>query len=264
MPNPSEFQRLMRRARWDRLFGALVVLILLIALISTICKGCSRDNETIDTVSDIPAETEAETVPATEPYPMTVFLSPSTQKDNAYACDETITEKSAMFELAEMVKALLEADGYTVYMCGEDDGVRKKVQDGNELQCGAYVALHTNAGGESGDGEGTECYYNPNAEGSRQLAENIYNRVAELTPTEDRGLKDGTESYFEVANYNYAGCLLEVDFHDSVEHSQWILDHQNETAKCIKDGIVAYLNSRTTAAPEEPAESTDLTEETEE
>lgn len=254
MPNTNEFRSLMRRARWDRLIGALVVLILIIVLIVTMFKGCASDNESINTNSNItPSATEAETVAPTEAYPMTVFLSPSTQEDNTYACDESVTEESAMFELAEKVKALLEADGYTVYMCGEDDGVRKKVQDGNDLQCGAYVALHTNAGGDSGAGEGTECYYNPNAEGSQALAENIYNRVAELTPTEDRGLKDGTASYFEVANYQYAGCLLEVDFHDSEEYSQWILDHQTETAKCIKDGIVAYLNSRTTAAPEEPS-----------
>lgn len=260
MPNNDDFRSLMRRARWDRLFGALVALVILIVLFVSVCKSCSRDKDAEDVNSTIaPVETEPTTLPVQD-NSMAVFLSPSTQEDNAYACDETVTEESAMFELAEKVKALLESDGITVYICGDDDSVKTKVATGNELKCGAYVALHTNAGGLSGTDEGTECYYNSTVPGSRELAENIYNRVAELTPTQDRGLKDEKQrDLFEILNNQSPCCLLEVEFHDSEELSQWILDNQNETAKCIKDGIVAYLNSQT-SLPEEGTDSEEAAE----
>lgn len=266
MPNNNnDFRSLMRRARWDRLIGALIVLLLLLHLIVSAVKSITV-REPKETNKVIEPATEPATVPA-DAVPdvlvdnsMAVFLSPSTQEDNAYACDETITEEIAMFELAEKVKALLEADGYVVYMCGEDDNVKRKVTTGNELKCGAYVALHSNAGGESGTDEGTECYYNSTVPGSLELAENIYNRVAEFTPTVDRGLKDETErELYEILNNETPCCLLEVEFHDTEPLSQWILDNQDGTAKCIKDGIVAFLNSQSASSMpvETDAESDD-------
>lgn len=257
MANNSELQKLMQRARWDRLFGALIVLVLLIILLTCIFKSCGKD--TAETGGDVSTITPVETEPPTEPVKtdnsMAVFLSPSTQEDNVYACDDTVTEESAMFDLTRSVKALLEADGYTVYVCEEDDNVKTKVTKGNELKCGAYVALHSNAGGESGSDEGTECYYNSAVPGSRALAENVYNRVAELTPTEDRGLKDETQrELYEILNNQNPCCLLEVEFHDTEEHSQWILDNKEELAKSIKDGIIAFLNA---SVPEEATRDED-------
>lgn len=256
MANNSEFQKLMRRARWDRLLGALIVLVLLIFLLTFVFKSCGKNAE--ETGGDVSSITPVETTPPTEPVKtdnsMAVFLSPSTQEDNVYACDSTVTEESAMFDLTQSVKALLEADGYTVYVCEEDDNVKAKVTKGNELKCGAYVALHSNAGGDSGSDEGTECYYNSAVPGSRELAENVYNRVAELTPTEDRGLKDETQrELYEILNNQNPCCLLEVEFHDTEAHSQWILDNKENLAKSIKDGIVAFLNA--SAPAETPSET---------
>ncbi|MBQ8010631.1 MAG: N-acetylmuramoyl-L-alanine amidase [Oscillospiraceae bacterium] len=241
-PKKIDWVDLYARARWDRLLAAAAAVIVLLVIIVSICRSCGKDDE------KEPAGTTsiAETIPpTTEPpidYSKAVYLSPSTQYDNLYACDGTTTEAAAMIELAKKIKDLLEADGYTVFMCGETDSVRDKVTQGNELQCGAYVALHTNSGGESGNGQGTECYYNSNMTASRQLAECIYNNVAALTPTEDRGLKDeSSRDLYEIVNNVSACCLLEVEFHDIADLSQWILDHQDETAKAIADGINNYL-----------------------
>ncbi len=249
----NEFKALMRRARWDRIGGAFAVLVILIVLIVCIASSCGKkeDTEPADTNSVIPpVATEAVTEPPVD-NSMAVYLSPSTQFDNVYACDETVTEESSMFELANKVKALLEADGFKVYMCGEDDSVKDKVEQGNELKCGAYVALHSNAGGESGDGQGTECYYNATVPGSQALAENVYNRVADATPTEDRGLKDQTQrDLYEILKNESPCCLVEVEFHNQVELSQWILDNQDTLAKAVKEGIEAYLNGTTTAPAE--------------
>lgn len=249
----KEFNALMKRARWDRIGGAFAALVILIVLIVCIASACGKKKETepADANSVItPVSTEAVTEPPVD-NSMAVYLSPSTQIDNVYACDETVTERSAMFDLANKVKTLLETDGFTVYMCGEDDNVKSKVEQGNELKCGAYVALHSNAGGESGDGQGTECYYNAGVPGSQALAENVYNRVADATPTEDRGLKDQTQrDLYEILKNESPCCLIEVEFHNQTDLSQWILDNQDTLAKAVKDGIEAYLNGTVTAPAE--------------
>lgn len=250
----------MRRARWDRLLGVLVVFIILIVIIVSISKGCSKKERPVaetDTTSIIETAA-ADTTEAATTAPIdrskAIFLSPSTQEDSIYACDETINEEQVMFRIANKVRALLEADGYTVYMCEDTDNVRTKINKGNELGCGAYVSIHSNVRNESElVAEGTECYYNSAVSGSKALAENIYNRVAELTPTEDRGVKDETQrSSYEISNAAYPIALIEVEFHDNEEGSQWILDNEDALAKAIKDGVVAFLkNKEASSAPDE-------------
>ena len=248
----NNFPALMRRARWDRLIGVLVVFVVLIVIIVSIAKSCGKKKEAVEEVNTtsiietaVPDTEEVTTDPPHVDNSKAIFLSPSTQEDNFYACDASINEEDVMFSLAESIRALLEADGYTVYMCDDADNVKNKVNKGNELGCGAYVAIHSNSNDNEVGGEGTECYYNTKISGSRALAENIYNRVAELTPTEDRGLKDETQrDLYEILNNRYPCCLVEVEFHDNEEGSQWILDHQNDLAKAIKDGIVAFMKNK--------------------
>lgn len=259
--NNNNFPSMMKRARWDRLLGALVVLVVLIVVIVTLAKSCGK-NKTGDTpatgesttsIIDVAETTQPATQSIKADNSKAIYLSPSTQEDNLYACDEEINEETVMFEIANQVRALLEADGYTVYMCQDSDNVKNKVNKGNELGCGAYVSLHSNQNENEVGGQGTECFYNTNISGSRALAENIYNRVAELTPTEDRGLKDETQrDLYEIINNRYPCCLLEIEFHDNEEGSQWILDNEEDVAKAIKDGIVAFMkNNEAGSAPDE-------------
>lgn len=248
------------RARWDRLLGALAILILLIVFLCVTIKSCGKDDEKKPAGTSISV---AETLPpTTEPpidYSKAVYLSPSTQYDNLYACDNATSEAVAMIDLAKRVKALLEADGYYVFMCGETTSVKDKVAEGNTLRCGAYVALHTNSGGESGNGQGTECFFNSAIPNSRKLAECVYTSVASLTPTEDRGLKDETmRDLYEIANNVSPCCLLEVEFHDIADLSQWILDNKDATARAIADGIKNYLSVAATT----PTETVNATGET--
>lgn len=251
MQNKETWADLQKRARWDRIFGALAVLVLVLILIISGISSCAKKLKQDEDAE--PAANLSGTLPVGETQPTTnamadnskaIYLSPSTQEDNVYACDNTVTEEIAMWQIARRVQALLEADGYQVYICGEDDTVMEKVEQGNTLKCGAYVAIHSNSGGESGDGKGTEIFYNSKVSGSMALAEYIYNRVASLTPTEDRGVKDETHrDLYEIANNENACCLLEVEFHDDITTSRWILNHVEELAASICDGIKDYMNN---------------------
>ena len=264
--NKVNFPTLMKRARWDRLLAALAVVLIPIILISLLAKSCGKKKEPESVAETTPIIETAETVlPETTRTPdksKTIFLAPSTQEDHVYACDGKTTEEDAMFDLAGRVKELLEAEGYLVYVCDKNDNVKKKVTKGNDYGCAAYVALYSNANLEDAGGTGTACYYNSEIPGSQVLAENVYNRVAEVTPTDDRGLKDETmRDLYEIMNNHYPCCLLEVEFHDSAESSQWILDNMDSTAKAINDGIVAFLTNQTArTTPDEPIEEPIATE----
>ena len=258
MQRKENWRDLRKRARWDRLAGAGAVLILIMIVIISGINSCAKklkkpEAEPVIVEETLPPET---TMPVTEAPPdnsMAVYLSPSTQEDNIYACDGKTSEEEAMWMIARRVKSTLEEDGYTVYICGEDDKVPAKIKQGNHLKCGAYVAIHSNSSGETGKGQGTECFYNTDIDGSLALAESIYTRVADLTPTPDRGLKDQYQrDLYEIFNNVTACCLLEVEFHDDVQTSRWILSHTDDLADAITEGIESYLESTKTNPHEVP------------
>ena len=259
MDNQNEFRSLMKRARWDRLFGALIVLVLLIILIVCIARSCSKQKEPQTPTASVIDTVETEpTTEAVKDNSKTVFLSPSNEADKTFACDETVSEQAVMTELADAVRVLLETDGYTVYVSDPGDNVKAKVTKGNELGCGAYVAIHTYDSSVPGSVTGPKVVCNDSVTGSRALAENIYNRINELTEEDGNGFIEGDLPY-EIVNNRYPCCSIQIDAHDNIKTSQWVLDNKDVLAKAIKDGITAYLNA--SAAPAEgeddPAESSD-------
>ena len=219
------------RVRYDRIAIVGIVLVLIIVLLSILLGSCSDD--------DVPVST-----PEAAVFEPVVYLSPSNQNDNVYGNGET-TEAEAMRNVSEKVMEILEQNGVEVHIAAEDDSLQDKVDFANKHKVTAHVAIHSNAGGESGSGEGTECYYNAEISESKILAEYIYNRTSRLTPTPDRGMHNGTtgNSYlFEVANSTVPNCLIEVEFHDTVTLSNWIVTNTDNLAKSIADGIMQYLD----------------------
>ncbi|MBR3631262.1 MAG: N-acetylmuramoyl-L-alanine amidase, partial [Oscillospiraceae bacterium] len=215
---------------------------LLLILILCIARSCSKQKEPEPAATSVidPVETEPVTE-AKKDNSKAVFLSPSNDAEKVFACDESVTEKSAMADLADAVRILLETDGYTVYISDPEDNVKDKVTKGNELGCGAYVALHTYESDVPGSETGPQVTCNDAVTGSRALAENIYNRINELTEEDGNGFIQ--RERYEIMNNRYPCCSIEIDAHDNYETSQWMLDNKDALAKAIKNGITAYLNA---------------------
>lgn len=245
-----------RRVRYDRILAVLLILILLIVLLVKCCSGCSsskskKNNNTATTT------TAAETTAPTEPsYSNVVYLSPSNQADNAFNVGDT-NEAEVCRILAQKTAAILEQSGLTVMIAEESDSLQDKTAMGDN-GLAAYVAIHTNVG----TGVGTDCYYNSSSEESKKLAQAVYDPVAELTPTADRGLMDGSQSdsdsyLYEIGANKSPSCLIEVEFHDGPNVAQWILDNEDNIASAIATGICNYLQI-TPAGGASVAENGDL------
>lgn len=220
------------KVRYDRLLGA-VILFLFFLIVLTWIFGDKKEN---------PNQTAEETSVSdetTEP-PKTVYLSPSNQQDNTYAAGDT-NEAEAMRNLSLKVKSNLEQKGIIVYEAPEDCTLKEKVASANNLKVDAYVAIHSN----DDSGSGALCFYNPNLSGSKILSEHIYDAVSALTPTADRGVKDGTETseyLYEVDKAKSAICFVEIESHTSEDYAKWILDNTDKLADSISGGIIQYLN----------------------
>ncbi len=244
----------LQRLRYDRIVMAAAVLVALICLLVTCSKAGKDDAEPADASIETTTTTTQTTLPPVEEKPLAVYLSPSNQTDNVYAGRQTDTEASVMRAIAEVTKRELEKQGVEVYMATEEDSLADKVNTANGLRVGTYVAIHSNAGGSSGYGQGTEIYYNVDISGSRILAKNVYNAVADLTPTEDRGMKLGTggenAELYEVINPQMACCLLEVEFHDQTDLASWIINNTEALGKAIADGIMIYRDSLKSSMPQ--------------
>ena len=210
-----------RRVRYDRILAVLLVLILLIVLLVKCCSSCSSNKDKKnDNVTTTP--TQATTAPTEADNTKTVYLSPSNQEDNKFYVGDT-NEAAVCRILAQKTAAILEQSGVNVIVAGDADSIQTKTAAGDQ-NLAAYVAIHTNAG----TGVGTDCYYNANSEASKSLAQAVYDPVAALTPTDDKGLIDGSDSNSE--NYQYEvgankspSCLIEVEYHDGPNVAHWTM-----------------------------------------
>ncbi|MGN1403626.1 MAG: N-acetylmuramoyl-L-alanine amidase [Ruminococcus sp.] len=229
-----------RRVRYDRILAVLLILILLIVLLVKCCSGCSSSKKKKQ--EEAATTTTEATEPTTEEqnYSNVVYLSPSNQADNEFTVGDT-NEAAECRIIAQKTAAILQQSGLTVMIASETDSLEDKTAMGDN-GLAAYVAIHTNAG----TGVGTDCYYNSASEASKALAQAVYDPVAALTPTSDRGLMDGSQngsdSYqYEIGANKSPCCLIEVEFHDGPNVAQWILDNEDNIANAIATGICNYL-----------------------
>lgn len=232
-----------RRVRYDRILMVLIVLILLIILLVKCCAGCASSGDDANSVTD--TQTTTTTTEATTPsvdYSNVVYLSPSNQTDNLFDASVGDTNEAEVCRiLAQKTAALLEQAGVTTIVAEENASIQEKTAMGDN-NLAAYVAIHTNAG----EGVGTDCYYNGNSTTSQQLAQAVYDPVAALTPTDDRGLFDGAQSgseayMYEIGENQSPCCLVEVEFHDGPNVAAWILNNEDNIAMAIATGICNYL-----------------------
>lgn len=177
---------------------------------------------------------------------MKVYLSGSTQSNNR-GVGNYGTEADRMQELANKVATYIKAGngGILVYRNGVGLGLQGSINDSNSKLSAQdiHIALHTNAGG----GRGTECYYwgGDNNATSIRIARLLFDRVAPLTASADRGVKSDhslfSNGLAELRETNAAATLIEIIFHDNLADVNDYLSKIDKIALAIAYSVYDYF-----------------------
>lgn len=163
---------------------------------------------------------------------MKVFLSPSDQWSNITASGNH-SEAFHCIKIADYARAYLELNGYDVKVGSsvKENSYKNRVKESNEWGADLHIPIHTNAGG----GEGTLMLCYPTRINNRYVT-SIYNEVAELTPTKDRGIQT-SKNLYEINATKCVTAYLECEFHDNEETEKWIDNHEKELGRAIAKGV---------------------------
>lgn len=182
-----------------------------------------------------------------------VYLSPSVRHFNR-GYGTYGTEEQRMNLLADVVELELTRNGLTTARNNPDYDLTAVVADANAQGADIYVAIRSIQCEESG---GSRVYYYREGSNGQRLAENIYQYLAPLTPTDDRGTDDGSRAYgglgyYELRRTRPPAVIIEVGCHSSPAEADFIISNLYEIGVAIAQGILAYFGlPYTPPSPEE-------------
>jgi N-acetylmuramoyl-L-alanine amidase len=174
----------------------------------------------------------------------TIYLSPSVQEKNVGAGNYG-TEEKRMNQVADVVEQILSIHDIKVYRNKPDMDLSTIVKESNAKKVDAHLAIHSNAYNQKVRGCEVYCY-RYGCEGEK-LAKNIYDGLSKLTPTSDRGVRQGYNFYgsgkhlYEVTYTTAPAALVEVDFHDTIDGAKWIVDNITLIGKTLAKGVLDYF-----------------------
>ena len=173
-----------------------------------------------------------------------VYLSPSTQEKNK-GYGSYGTEEDVMNRVADIMQKLLEEKGVTVFRNQPQWTISQVVEHSNLVNPTVHVALHSNA--NDGVSRGCEVFCHKFGGEGEKLSRLIYEKLMQITPSGDRGIKQGKSFYgqnkhiYELSKTNAPATLVEIAFHDNPADSVWILDNIELIAKTIFSAVIEYL-----------------------
>lgn len=165
-----------------------------------------------------------------------IYLSPSFQQQNMGVGDYG-TEEYRCNQIADVVERELKKDTkFVVVRNNPNMSLEQVIADSNKSGADIHFSIHTNAGESSA--RGCEVFaYVPNTEADK-LAHFVYNRLAAITPSEDRGIK--YNSLAETRQTKAIAVLIEVAFHSNEEDAKWIINNVEQIGKELAQALYDY------------------------
>lgn len=166
-------------------------------------------------------------------------------------------EKEINLQVAEKLKAFLEASDVKVVMTRTTDGglydenaSNKKVQDMKqriqiieEAQPQLAVSIHQNSYGEEYVDGAQVFYYNSSVQG-KELAETIQNRMVQYLDPENHRVAKANDSYYLLKKTGKPIVIVECGFLSNGAEAEKLCDdyYQEKVAWNIHMAIMQYLN----------------------
>lgn len=165
-----------------------------------------------------------------------VYVNPSHQHSNVGVNGYGI-EADQCYIIAKRIVVLLKDTGIfkEVYLGEYGLSLVDSIAEAKRLGATIVIDIHTNA--NVGKTRGAMVLYKT-AKG-KAFAQKVYDRVSAITPTGDHGLiyRDNLGILNQTAE---CACLVEMVFHDNAEDVQFFLNHKEEFAVAIAQGICDY------------------------
>lgn len=177
-------------------------------------------------------------------YIYSVYLSPSTQEKNIGA-NNYGSEEYRMNQVADVTEEILKQHGIKVYRNKPTMSLGEVVRDSNIKNVDIHFAIHSNAYNKKSRGCEIFCY-KKGGEGEK-LSKAVYSKIEALTPSKDRGIKEGYNFYgtgkhmYEVAYTKVPASLIEIAFHDNPSDAIWIIKNIIPIGILIAQGIIEYF-----------------------
>lgn len=169
-----------------------------------------------------------------------IYLSPSDQRANIYACDRKTSEAEVCRKIALALKSRLEKNkNFEVKVGAEEIGYTGRAKESNSWGADMHIPIHTNAGG----GQGCMIFtFDYNGDGAK-LGEKIIEQLAKIS-----GRKGGIRQeriLYEINNTYAPCCYIEVDFHDNKNISQWLMNNVQGIAQALYLAICDFYGVET-------------------
>lgn len=164
---------------------------------------------------------------------MKVFLSPSMQENNIGI--NGYNEEIEMNKIVDLMIPMLERNNIQWQRNDPKQDRFKAVTQSDLFKADVHLAIHSDAGG----GRGTTAFTSGTAN-SRRFTTCIYTRVANLTPSPDRGVRL-SKDLTEIIKPKAYSCLIEVAYHDFIDDMNFIINNRHRIAQALVQGICDYF-----------------------
>ncbi len=165
-----------------------------------------------------------------------IYISPSSQEANTYAVGNT-NEAQQCREIAEGLRLALVRCGFQARAdTRKGIDMYRRVAQSNIWKADLHICIHTNA--FNGEMMGTKVFcLQKEGEGGR-AAQAILEALGPRTPGREDELREA--KFYEITATHAPCAYVEVGFHDHPTEAQWILDHKDDIAEAICQGICRY------------------------
>lgn len=165
-----------------------------------------------------------------------VFISPSDQTANTYAGGGT-TEAIQCGKIGIATKAALERCGFEVMLL-QYATMAEKCAASDAFGAELHMPIHSN--GFNKKVTGTRIFYHSDGGEGHKAAKAILATLGPVTP----GAPDMVQAYpalYEIRVPKAPTAYIEADFHDVQEVADWIVDHTQDIAEAICEGVCDYF-----------------------
>lgn len=181
-----------------------------------------------------------------------IYISPSSQPANKYAVGNT-NEQEQCRKIGAALETKLNKLGFNA-KAGLSGTMYTRTKASNDMGADLHLPIHTNA--FDGKVAGLRIMISKKGGEAEKIAKAIMATLAPITPGASDGISVQSGLY-EISNTTAICVYIEVGFHDNPTEAKWIIEHTDDIADAIAQGLCNHYGvakkTETSVAPVTPA-----------